>query len=59
MHLTSCVLFNDARILASIHKEDMSQSTKRRILEPLDRAIADSYYGTGWGKADDIQWSRL
>ena len=47
-HLTSCVPFNDARILASIHKEDMSQSTKRRILELLDRAIADSYYGTGW-----------
>ena len=47
-HLTSCVLFNDARILVSMHKENMSQSTKRRILELLDRAIADSYYGTGW-----------
>lgn len=47
-HLTSCVFFNDARILISMHKGNMTPSIKRRILELLDRSIADSYYGTGW-----------
>ena len=47
-YLTSCVFFNDARILISMHKGNMTPSIKRRILELLDRSIADSYYGTGW-----------
>jgi len=31
-----------------MHKGNMTPSIKRRILELLDRSIADSYYGTGW-----------
>ena len=47
-HLTSCVFLNDARLLISLNKGKITPSIKRRILELFDRAIADSYYGTGW-----------
>ena len=47
-HLTSCVFFNDARNMMSVNKGTITPKIKRRILELFDRAIADSYYGTGW-----------
>ena len=47
-HLTSCVFFNNARNMISVNKGTITPQIKRRILELFDRAIADSYYGTGW-----------
>lgn len=47
-YLTSLVFFNDARNMISVNKGTMTPKIKRRILELFDRAIADSYYGTGW-----------
>ena len=47
-HLTSCVFFNHARNMMSVNKGNITPKIKRRILELFDRAIADSYYGTGW-----------
>ena len=47
-HFTSCVFFNHARNTIGANQDSMTPAIKRRILELFDRAIADSYYGTGW-----------
>lgn len=47
-HLTSCVFFNNARNMIATNKGRISPEIKRRVCELFDRAIADSYYGTGW-----------
>ena len=47
-YLTSQVFYVYARNLLRHHKGDLTPHIKKKILDLLDRAIRDSYYGVGW-----------